>query len=171
MPSQVVGVVVRKHPFSTICVPLMVLVVLVGLGVYGVLAGAASTANSNQSTAYSIVRDTSLSFTLYIEKVGAWGCARGGRCMGMYARREVHGDVCAEGGAWGCARGRRRDRAVPFMGMPCACMHPPRGGVTREWGRRIMATTRGSRARSETMRRSTTLLLLPAGLRPPHHPE
>ena len=93
--------VVRKHPFSTICVPLMVLVVLVGLGVYGVLAGAASTANSNQSTAYSIVRDTSLSFTLYIEKVGAWGCARGGRCMGMCARREVHGDVCADGGGTG----------------------------------------------------------------------
>ena len=42
---------------------------LIGLGVYGVLAGAASMAESNKSTAYSVVKDTSQSFTFYIEKV------------------------------------------------------------------------------------------------------
>ena len=53
--------------------------------------------------------------------------------MGMCARREVHGDVCAEGGAWGCVRGGRCMGmcARTEEGQGCAihgnalCMHAP----------------------------------------------
>ncbi|GAX74177.1 hypothetical protein CEUSTIGMA_g1626.t1 [Chlamydomonas eustigma] len=68
---QVVGTIVRKHPFSTLGVPLAVLVILTGLGVYGALAGAASVSTSNQDTAYSVAVDESLSFTLYVERAFA----------------------------------------------------------------------------------------------------
>lgn len=72
---QVVGAVVRKHPISTLGIPLLVLAVLIALGIYGVLAGSASLANSNKDTAYSLAVDTSQAFTLYVEKVS--------RCMGV----------------------------------------------------------------------------------------
>ena len=68
-PWQVVGIVVRQNPVSCVVVPLLVLCVLVGLGVFGVLAGAANVATENQNTAYSIVKDTSMAFTLYIQRV------------------------------------------------------------------------------------------------------
>jgi hypothetical protein len=66
---QVVGTIVKKNPYSTLGVPLAVLVILTGLGVYGALAGAARVTNTNQDTAYSVAVDESFSFTLYIERV------------------------------------------------------------------------------------------------------
>ena len=81
---------VRKHPISTLGIPLVVLAVLIALGIYGVIAGSNSLANSNKSTAYSLALDTSQAFSLYVEKVSAWGTweAHGG-CKEVFV------------GAWG----------------------------------------------------------------------
>ena len=96
LSSQVVGAVVRKHPISTLGIPLVVLAILIALGIYGVIAGSNSLANSNKSTAYSLALDTSQAFSLYVEKVSAWGTweAHGGawgRMGGAWRYLWVHG--------------------------------------------------------------------------------
>ncbi len=72
LPPQVIGAVVRKHPVSTLGAPLLVLAILVALGVYGVLAGAASVADNNRNSATTVATDTSQTFALYVEKVRGW---------------------------------------------------------------------------------------------------
>ena len=64
-----VGFVVKKHPAITLVIPIIVLLVLTGLGVYGTLAGAQNMVDSNKEIARSIAFDTSTSFTLTVQKV------------------------------------------------------------------------------------------------------
>ena len=66
---QVMTEIVRKHPVTTAIIPLAVFLVLAGLGVFGVLAGAQSVATNNQNVAYSVAVDTSYRFSLSIQTV------------------------------------------------------------------------------------------------------
>ena len=67
--AQVVGAVVKLHPISTLGAPLFVLLLLTGLGVYGTLAGAQATANTNREAAHSTADETATSFTLTVQQV------------------------------------------------------------------------------------------------------
>ena len=64
-----IGLVVKRHPVSTLMIPAAVLLVLTGLGVYGTLAGAQSHVNNSKDIAYSLAYDTSISFALTVQQV------------------------------------------------------------------------------------------------------
>ena len=68
----------KLHPISTIGAPLFVLLLLTGLGVYGTLAGAQATANTNRDAAHSTADETATSFTLTVQQVRCGQCTMQG---------------------------------------------------------------------------------------------
>lgn len=94
--TQVVGFVVKKHPIVTLTIPILVLFVFTGLGVYGTLAGAQNAVNNNKDTAYSAAVDTSVSFKLSLQVVSdgcmatLLACGSGWTLITFVDRRPLH---------------------------------------------------------------------------------
>jgi hypothetical protein len=85
-PPQVVGHVVRQHPWWTLLPPILTFVVLVALGVMGALIGAQNEVDNRRDTAVAVAIDTGASFKLTVEKVrGVGACTASEACVARHA--------------------------------------------------------------------------------------